>query len=71
MSVDLALNQMIPVKGFISLNHGGRTTEFFTPDNIVKAASKNIKAVLISGAHDYRYKKETLNINFIMEGKLN
>ncbi len=62
MSVDLALNQIIPIKGFVSLNHGGRTTEFFTSEHIIKATNKNVKAVLISGEHDYRYKKETLKI---------
>ncbi|MCL6294829.1 hypothetical protein [Jejuia spongiicola] len=62
VSVDLALNQIIPIKGLISLNHGGGTTEFFTSENIIKARNKDFKAVLISGTHDYRYQKETLKI---------
>ncbi len=62
MSVDLALNQAIPIKGFISLNHGGGTTEFFTTKNIIRAKENRLKAVLLSGEKDYRYKKESLKI---------
>ncbi|MDO5980664.1 dienelactone hydrolase family protein [Flavivirga spongiicola] len=62
LSVDLALNQILPVKGVISLNHGGGTTEFFTPENIKEASKSNIKAILLTGENDYRYRKETLNI---------
>ena len=62
VSIDLALNQIIPVKGFISLNHGGGTTRFFTDENVKKIAKKNIKGVLVSGEKDYRYKKETAKI---------
>ena len=62
MSIDLALNQIIPVKGLISLNHGGGTTKYFTSENIEKAASTNMKVVLLSGERDYRYQKETLKI---------
>ena len=62
LSVDLALNQILPVRGFISLNHGGGTTEFFTPENIKIAAGRQVKAVLLSGQNDHRYKKETFKI---------
>lgn len=62
LSVDLALNQTLPVKGFISLNHGGGTTEFFTSKKIKEATKRNIKAILLSGENDYRYRKETLHI---------
>ena len=59
VSIDLALNQAIPVHGLISLNHGGGTTKFFNDDNVKAAKENGVRAVLISGEKDYRYQKET------------
>lgn len=67
ISIDLGLNQIIPVCGLISLNHGGGTTKFFTDDNVKKASKKGVKAVLLSGENDYRYKKETNTIKEMFE----
>jgi len=67
VSVDLALNQIIPVKGLISLNHGGGTTSFFTDNNVNKAKALDVRFVLISGEKDMRYKKETEKIKNILD----
>lgn len=66
MSVDLALNPIIPVKGFISLNHGGGTTHFFTDNNVIAAKQRGVRAVLISGEKDFRYKKESEKIKTLL-----
>ncbi len=67
ISIDLALNQKIPVKGVVSLNHGGSTTSFFTDKNVINAKVRRVSFVLISGENDMKYKKETEKIRWMLD----
>jgi len=70
MSIDLVMSKLLPVNGFVSLNHGGGISGFFTSSNIQDAANRGVRGFLIMGEKDYRYARESkdLNENFLNHG---
>ena len=67
ISVDLAMNQVIPVRGFISVNHGGRLSSDSTIENFNAAATMGIRGVLIGGQNDAQYLNETSQLQELCE----
>ena len=70
LSIDLVMNQTIPIKGFILLNHGGKLSSSCTSENIIKASKRQVRGVLITGENDHKYKSQTYSLKDLFSKNL-
>lgn len=68
-SLDLVLNEIVPLKGFILLNLGGGLSDACTAKNVKQAKSRNVKGVVMVGDTDYKYKTQSLQLKTLLEAQ--
>ncbi len=69
MSVDLLLADVIPLRGVVSLNHGGRLSTAVTADNIRKARRAHKRIVIMVGSEDHRYRRESRQLRDLLKAE--
>jgi len=68
-SIDLVLNNIIPLKGFILLNIGGGLSDACTAENVKLAKARNVKGVMMVGETDHKYKVQSLELKGLLEAQ--
>ena len=66
-SIDLVLNNIFPIKGFILLNVGGGLSDACTEENVRQAINRNVKGVVMTGETDHKYKPQSLSLKKLLE----
>lgn len=59
MSVDAVMNGAIPIKGVISICHGGRLSSMVNSSYLEQSVKEGVKYVIIYGENDTSYKYES------------
>ena len=67
MSVDLVMTQTIPVKGIISICHGGGLTSTCNFENLEDARKRKAHIIVIDGEKDYTYRGQSEDLQAILE----
>jgi len=68
-SIDLVLNNSIPIKGFILLNVGGGLSDACTEENIKYAKERHVKGVVMIGENDHKYKAQSIALKTLLEAE--
>jgi len=66
-SIDLVLNNIFPIKGFILLNVGGGLSDACTEKNVKQAKERHVKGVVMTGEDDHKYKTQSLTLKTLLE----
>ncbi|HMC00431.1 MAG TPA: hypothetical protein VKN14_05275 [Flavobacteriaceae bacterium] len=66
-SIDLVLNNIIPIKGFILLNVGGGLSDACTDENVKQAKERHVRGVVMTGEDDHKYKTQSLALKTLLE----
>jgi len=67
MSVDLLMTQTIPVKGIISICHGGGLSSTCNYQNLEDAKKRKAHIIVIDGENDYTYRGQSEDLQAILE----
>ena len=67
MSIDTSISSYIPIKGVISICHGGRLSEIVTLSNITHTLEQGMKFVIIYGELDHKYQSQSTDLIALMK----
>ena len=68
-SIDLVLNNIFPIKGFVLLNIGGGLSDACTKSNVELANLRNVKGVVMVGENDHKYKSQSIELKDLLEAQ--
>lgn len=67
MSIDAVMNGAIPIKGILSICHGGQISPMVNASYLVQSIEREVGYVVVSGENDSNYKNESSMIKKLLE----
>jgi poly(3-hydroxybutyrate) depolymerase len=70
LSIDAAVNNIVPAAGFVALQPGGDPPRDFTVENVQKAAERGVRGTIITSTNDFSFKTQKEMDSLFREAKL-